>query len=80
MKGSAELAALTTALEETRPACAGDDRFIADALTRNEGIVLRSICARCPLFGACGAYGAAGAPEVGFWAGINRGGRAEAAA
>ena len=71
MKGSREYQALTDALRDVTPACAGDPRFIADDLEPADEIRMRSICRSCPVFAECKAY----APHAaaGYWAGAQRG-------
>ncbi|GGA59404.1 hypothetical protein GCM10011490_06770 [Pseudoclavibacter endophyticus] len=64
-KAEREWAALQEALAVTRPACAGDDRFVAD----DPPAVLAGICRRCPARAPCGAYARRAKPGAGYWAG-----------
>jgi hypothetical protein len=57
---------LTRALEENRPECLNDLRFIADDTRASD---LADICDRCDVFDQCEAYARLGKPKAGVWAG-----------
>lgn len=61
--------ALSRALEEQDPACAGDDAFTADELAPAERARLAVVCRRCPVRAECDADARANRPLWGFWAG-----------
>jgi hypothetical protein len=61
--------ALNEALQDARPACAGQALFTADSLTADQRGDCSSICARCPVLHLCGAYATAAKVTSGFWAG-----------
>lgn len=67
--------ALSDALAVATPACEGDSRFIADALSAAEQERLRKVCASCPIMAACAAFADAspGWSMAGFWGGSKRG-------
>lgn len=67
--GDAEFWILTDELQDTRPDCEDDDRFIADDPTLDERVELASICSACAVAAACEAYARAAKPRAGFWAG-----------
>lgn len=61
--------ALSLALTETVPACAGNDRFTVDTPTAVEIETMRPLCDSCPLFDLCRQYADLERPKVGYWAG-----------
>lgn len=72
VRGAAEYAALSRALDEHLPPCTGDPRFILepqdvhpDELTH----LAMHVCRRCPLRDLCRAYGDTARPPAGIWAG-----------
>jgi len=60
---------LSAAMDDTRPACADDDRFTADTPSEADLEDMRGICAACPLLAVCDAYRVAASPRAAFWAG-----------
>jgi hypothetical protein len=60
------LAALVQAMDDTRPECQNDPRFIADDTRASD---LAPICDRCELFDLCETYARLGKPKAGVWAG-----------
>lgn len=71
IRGAAELTALVRGLEHTAPACADDDRYVAepDELLPGDLDLMADVCQSCPLLAACGDYGRRARPTGGFWAG-----------
>lgn len=65
--------ALSNALEDQVPPCAGKAMFTADRPTADEQGACAFICAACPLLALCGTYAATAKPSVGFWAGRQHG-------
>lgn len=59
-------AALVEALDETRPECRDDRRFIDDETRAAD---LAAICDRCEVFDLCETYARLGKPRAGVWAG-----------
>lgn len=70
-KGQDEYRALTDALEQTRPPCHGDWRYIQDRHELDDGDVsaMQRVCRVCPLRDICSAYARAAKPSAGMWAG-----------
>lgn len=68
-----ERAAATLAhrMQTVDPACAGDDRFTADAPDLPPGAVdlMTRLCRGCPLFEPCALVAKTSKPAAGFWAG-----------
>jgi hypothetical protein len=58
--------ALVVALDEVRPECRDDPRFIADDTRPSD---LEPICGRCDVFERCEAYAQLAKPKAGIWAG-----------
>lgn len=75
VKESAAAQQLAEAMDETTPACAGDERFTSDAARADDGLTraLLRVCWRCPLLEACEQYATETKPAAGFWAGKWRG-------
>jgi hypothetical protein len=67
-KGNAEWQTLQAGIDETRPACVGDDRFILDD-DQIKAAELANVCNLCPLLAECAAYANAARPPAGIWAG-----------
>jgi len=61
--------ALSLALTEIVPACAGDDLFTVDTPTPAEIEVMQPLCDSCPLLDLCRQYADLERPKVGYWAG-----------
>jgi hypothetical protein len=57
---------LIAAMDDSRPACRGDNRFIADD-TAPEAV--SAICEACPMLTACWEYASAQRPSGAIWAG-----------
>lgn len=72
MRGAAAWTALQEAMQETRPLCLNDPRYIADDNTPGDLIEMRETCDLCPLRAACELYAREGRPAAGFWAGRTR--------
>lgn len=68
----AKLETLTRAGLESRPACEGDETFIAERgeVTAADLQRMRTVCRKCPLFDLCADYARTAKPHAGFWAGI----------
>jgi hypothetical protein len=62
----AAMAVLVAAMDEQRPACRDDERFIDDD-TLPEAVT--AICSACALLAACRGYATAQRPTGGIWAG-----------
>jgi hypothetical protein len=69
--GAKEYAALARAMENTRPPCSDDARFIADQHELDEDtlIEMRRTCLTCPMRTLCRAYATKTKPTAGMWAG-----------
>lgn len=59
-------AVLTAALDNLRPNCLNDPRFITDSYPASE---LEPVCDNCPAFDPCHGYASIAKPAGGFWAG-----------
>lgn len=70
-RGQAQYRQLTEALRDTTPPCSDDWRYILDQneLDELDQRELRATCNGCPVFDLCAAYGRAGRPTGGMWAG-----------
>lgn len=68
-KASDAYRALTEAMDDTPPACLGNDLFTKDTPSKNDAASMSSICKTCPLFDLCRAYAQVDRPKAGFWAG-----------
>lgn len=71
-KAGAKLETLTRAGRQARPACEGDEMFIAEkgTLSTADYSRMRKLCRKCPLFELCTDYARTAKPDAGFWAGI----------
>lgn len=71
MKGDAEYQALSFALDETRPPCRDDWRFLLDEgdLDTADLAEMRRMCATCPIAHLCDAYATVARPCAGMWCG-----------
>jgi hypothetical protein len=69
--GTAEFAALARAMEDKRPPCSDDYRFIAEEheLDDDTLTLMRRTCFTCPLRAECGAAAKVTKPTAGMWAG-----------
>lgn len=69
--GKAEYRALTDALDEIRPACHDDWRFIQERqeIDDDDLAQMRRLCRTCPLAAVCSAYAEKARPAAGMWAG-----------
>lgn len=62
--------ALTEHPEWVNRECVGDERYLADTITKRDRSDMEEVCYSCPVWARCEEYAARSNPRAGFWAGI----------